>query len=438
MDVCRIRARARRRRFETGLAILALAGLGLVLALEHGCSRKRSHSTNRTAPSVISIAPDQGDMVGNTLVLVETAGFTDDFRVDTPSVLFGSVPAVFVSAPAAESVQVRTPTAGAPTFVDVTVRSSSGAEEWTLVNGFEYTLGPPGGCLISDVNPNSGPLAGNTMVTIRGSGFPASPQVSFGLVPALAVIPDSQFQIRVTTPPGSLAGSVDVAVFDPGAGVSCTAWSGYTYETPPPPPDCTIATICPKEGTLSGGDVVTVTGSDFEDTPQVMFGPLPAPQVTFVSTTEITAEAPPGAGSGTVDITVNNPSGGTCSVSTAYTYRASEPGADGLEPNDALTSCLAIGLSFSQSLTIHGSADEDYFCFPLSSGLIGTITMTPDPMAGNLDLELYEEATGALLDGSYQPSGVESLSTPVGPGQFGVRIFGDCGAVGAYLLNITN
>ncbi len=85
----------------------------------------------------------------------------------------------------------------------------------------------------------------------------------------------------------------------------------------------TITSVYPASGTTSGGNSVTITGTDFNayNNPTVTFGATPATNVVVVSNTSITCTAP--AGSGTVSVSIQNPSAPTfyATKSNAYSYQ---------------------------------------------------------------------------------------------------------------------
>ena len=82
-----------------------------------------------------------------------------------------------------------------------------------------------------------------------------------------------------------------------------------------------ITGVAPASGKTSGGDIVVISGSDFIDTPVVEFGGV-AGSVTFVSSTELSVVTP--AGSGTVNVVVTNPDGGTGTLAAGFTYLANK------------------------------------------------------------------------------------------------------------------
>jgi len=80
-----------------------------------------------------------------------------------------------------------------------------------------------------------------------------------------------------------------------------------------------LAAVSPAQGTARGGEVVTLTGSDFPSNPVVRFGETQA-AVTSASDTRIEVVAPPGI-AGAVDVAVS--AGGNQAVfPKAFTYQA--------------------------------------------------------------------------------------------------------------------
>ena len=83
-----------------------------------------------------------------------------------------------------------------------------------------------------------------------------------------------------------------------------------------------IANVAPSTGTVTGGTVVTVTGSGLVEAATVRFGATPASSFVINSSTSITAVAPAGT-AGTVNVKVTS-AAGTSPVSSAdhFTYKA--------------------------------------------------------------------------------------------------------------------
>jgi hypothetical protein len=87
-------------------------------------------------------------------------------------------------------------------------------------------------------------------------------------------------------------------------------------------PDPTVTGVSPSDGSVAGGDDVTINGTGFINATAVDFGPGNPASFTEISDTEIVATSPPGSSTGTIDVTVTSP-GGTSSTTGAdeFTYQ---------------------------------------------------------------------------------------------------------------------
>ncbi|WP_206306692.1 IPT/TIG domain-containing protein, partial [Streptomyces malaysiense] len=122
----------------------------------------------------------------------------------------------------------------------------------------------------------------------------------------------SDTQITATAPAGS--GSVSVTVTTPG-GTSDSVTYGYTM-TPAP----TLTDLAPHFGSTSGGDTVTVFGTNLTGVTAVHFDAQAAGDIVVVGDDQITVTTP--AGTDTVVVTVTTP-GGTSDPGVGnpyYTY----------------------------------------------------------------------------------------------------------------------
>lgn len=90
-----------------------------------------------------------------------------------------------------------------------------------------YTAASP---TVSSVSANSGPAAGGTNVTITGTGFVATPTVTFGGQAATNVVFVNSTTITCTTP-AHAAGAVDVVVTNPDTQTG-TGPGAFTYVAP--------------------------------------------------------------------------------------------------------------------------------------------------------------------------------------------------------------
>ena len=104
--------------------------------------------------------------------------------------------------------------------------------------------------------PTSGPTSGGTLVTITGNNFLQLAGVSFGGTPGTAVNVLDDNELTVLSPPHA-AGVVNVNVTTAGG---VTSSLPFTYIATPAP---TMLSLSPTSGPLPGGNVVTITGSNF-------------------------------------------------------------------------------------------------------------------------------------------------------------------------------
>jgi hypothetical protein len=176
---------------------------------------------------------------------------------------------------------------------------------------------------VTGVNPGAGVVAGGTPVTVTGTGFTGATQVSFGSNPGIGLLVQSDTQLTITSPAATVAGQVPVVVTTPAGGSPAAGGPQFTYAAPAAP---TVTGLSPSAGVLSGGTLVTITGSGFTTTTAVHFGSNPGIGVAVQSDTELTVLSP--AGTGADVVTVITPQGTSSSVGVAsntFTYATTPP-----------------------------------------------------------------------------------------------------------------
>ena len=171
---------------------------------------------------------------------------------------------------------------------------------------------------VGAVNPDVGPVAGGTSVTITGTSFLATTAVHFGVVVAEGYTVNSSISISATSPAGSVLGSVPVTVTNPTGTSALSGTDLFTYYAIP-----AVTLLSPAAGPLGGGTLVTITGTGFvvgSGTTTVAFGAGAGTSVSCASTTSCTATSP-SASAGAVDVRVTTP-GGTSTTGSAdqFTY----------------------------------------------------------------------------------------------------------------------
>ena len=164
---------------------------------------------------------------------------------------------------------------------------------------------------VTSISQNSGTTAGGTAVTITGTNLTGATGVTIGGVAATSVTVVNATSITAITP-AHAAGTASVLVTTPGG--TNAANTLYTYVTPIP----TLTSLTPNSGSVAGGAVVTITGTNFTGTTGVTIGGVAATSFSIVSATSITATTPAHA-AGTASVVVTTPAGSN-STNTLYSY----------------------------------------------------------------------------------------------------------------------
>jgi phosphatidylserine/phosphatidylglycerophosphate/cardiolipin synthase-like enzyme len=263
------------------------------------------------APSVSGINPNTGTTAGGTSVTITGANFQSGATVS-----IGGTAATGVVVSNVTTITATTPahTAGAVNVVVTNPDNQSG----TLTGGYTYQAPPPGPPpTLTGINPNAGPSAGGTNVTLTGTNFVNGATVKIGGASATNVVVSNATTITATTP-AHAAGAVDVVVTNPD-NQSGTLTGGYTYQSPPPPPAPTVTNVAPNGGSTAGGTSVTITGTGFQAGATVTFGGTAATNVVVSNSTTITATTPAHA-VGAVDVTVTNPDNQSGTLTGGFSY----------------------------------------------------------------------------------------------------------------------
>lgn len=176
---------------------------------------------------------------------------------------------------------------------DVVVIDGTGVEG-RLDNGLQTSLQP----VVGNVFPAVGDLAGGTLVRLAGEEFSDGVTVRIGGAVQSNVEWISETLVEFTTSGAVLAGLYDLEVEDAGGAI---AQSTFVYSEDPDP---ILDSIDPPQGTISGGDLITLSGENFEVGMSVRFGADPvtgnggvlAEDVSFIDDRTLLVETPSGQG----------------------------------------------------------------------------------------------------------------------------------------------
>jgi hypothetical protein len=139
----------------------------------------------------------------------------------------------------------------------------------------------------------------------------------------------------------------------------------------------------PAKGPVSGGNTVTITGQNLLNPVSVSFGGAAATNITEISSTELTAEAP--AGSGGTQVTVTTPGGPSNPL--PYTYLPALT-LSGIAPAQGPTSAgnvvtlTGTGLAFTTNVTFGATpaafsvVSDTEVTATVPSGAAGTVNVT--------------------------------------------------------------
>jgi len=154
----------------------------------------------------------------------------------------------------------------------------------------------------------------------------------------------------------------------------------------------TIVSVVPDSGPPAGGQVVTITGSNFttgtqQTLPSVSFGGVQATHVTVLSSAQLTAMVPAHA-AGTVTLEVANPGGGSTALANAFTYASTSLTVSSASPSSGPTAggtvVTVAGSNFSSGATVSfGGSPASNVSFVSSTQLKAT---TPAHAAGTVNV----------------------------------------------------
>ena len=207
-----------------------------------------TYTAAASAPTLTSVSPTSGPSAGGTTITLTGGNF-----VSGATVRVGGTAATNVAFVSATQLTARTP-AGTAGARDVQVTNPDG-QSATQTGGFTYTAtNTP---TITSVSPASGPVAGGTLITVRGTSFTStSMTLRIGGVAATNVVSTNNTTLTAVTPAGS-AGARDIAITN-GWGLSVTLTGGFTYTAAASAP--TLTSVTPTSGPLAGGTTITLTG----------------------------------------------------------------------------------------------------------------------------------------------------------------------------------
>jgi hypothetical protein len=251
-------------------------------------------------PQVTTLSPASGPTSGGTVVTITGSNFVPGVKV-----LFGSTPAVVTSLTSTTITATAPAHVAGPVTVSV-VHPDGGLA--TEASAFTYVAQSP---VLTSVSPSRGSVAGGNTVVLTGENFGPGTEVTFdGVVAPVLSVSATTLRVQVPARPMGMA---TVTVRNPD-GRSVQVANAYLYDVESP----SIAGLTPGNGSVDGGTLVSITGTNFVSGLQVRLGDETA-QVVTVNADKIVVLTPP-HDDGAVDVTVINPNGLEVTLGAAFRY----------------------------------------------------------------------------------------------------------------------
>lgn len=263
------------------------------------------------APEITGITPAEVEVGSTVTAYIEGANFQSGLTVT-----IGGQDAKVTSFTSSSKVRITVPASNIPGKVDVVVTNPDG-EEVVLADGFEYLeLAAPE---ILNLSATSVQVGETVLSYINGTGFQTGVTVTVNGEEAKVINHYSATRMYVRIPASDVAGVVDVVVTNPD-GKQGTLANGFEYLPLPEEEAPTVTLLTVTNGELIGNNLLYIEGENFKTGLQVFFGSNEATVINVYSATRMYVRVPAGDATGTVDVTVINPSGKQGSLKDAYTY----------------------------------------------------------------------------------------------------------------------
>lgn len=276
-------------------------------------------------PTVSSVTPDVAGAGGGTQLTIVGTGFRPGARVVLGPRIYTDGEPGGCTVVDANHIQL-TVGATTPGVHDLVVVDTTGVEG-RLAGAYTAADLPS----LASVFPSVGSASGGTQVRIAGSDLAPTAIVRIDGVVQPDTTWESAASLVVVTAPGSAGGPYLLEVENPGGYVASTQFA-YVANADPE-----LFAVEPSVGPAAGGSVLTLMGSGFAPTTEVVFGADPvtglggtqATSVVYVDSQTLAVVSPPGA-SGPAAILLREPSTGQAVIEPAgFVYKSKGSGGGG-------------------------------------------------------------------------------------------------------------
>ncbi|WP_153980133.1 IPT/TIG domain-containing protein [Paenibacillus xylanilyticus] len=378
------------------------------------------------APSIDSINPSNGPLVGGTTVYIDGKDFVSGAKV-----VWGAseIKTTFINS---SRLMIVTPPWTSSEAISVGIVNPD-MQSVSVDSAFTYDAPPklPAPTLKS-ISPSSGPLVGKTTVYVDGTGFNSNSKLFFTMngqdVDLNAVYVNAK-RMMITTPAGLNPGPVDLKVLN-SDDQSALMTSAFTYDAPPIYPDPVISSINPNTGNMRGGYVIDIFGTDFQREATVMFGSTPLTLTAYMNSSNVRVTVPAVLVTGKVDITLTNPDGKSSTLVGGFEYKDDIPTITKLSPNSGPmtggTLVYVDGSYFAQGMIVTVDGIEVSHTYINSKRIMLTTPARANP--GTVEIRITNPSgLSAAMDYTYDAppalpapvvTGVSPSSGPVAGGTY--------------------
>ncbi len=250
---------------------------------------------------------------------------------------------------------------------------------------------------ITSMSPTSGSLAGNTSITIKGTGFTSKPTVLFGAVGVLPknvkVVSDKEIIVKNSAVSSEQSVKIEVIV----NGKSAYAPKKFNFKLP------AITAVSPNSSSVKGNKNITITGKYLSGTSYVKFGSAGNVPLS-VTDTKVTVKNPP-LTSGKVDVQVEVQ--GKFSIvnnKSKFTYKSDKPDSTYVISLENLTGLakkykiyvLGYSTTSKKMLTVNPTTSQGTFItMPSDSGYVKSYELGKD--IKTIDLTNKNPLVGARI-----------------------------------------
>jgi len=246
---------------------------------------------------------------------------------------------------------------------------------------------------VTTVSPASGPLTGETSVTITGTNFVNVTSVTIGGSALGSRTVVSPTQISGTTTAATSQGAKDVVVTSSSYG-SGTCSGCFSYN-----PAVNVTAVSPSSGPLAGGTSITITGTNFINVTSVTIGGNEVGSRTVVSPTQVTGTTPAATGPGARDVVVTSSSHGSGTCRGCFTDEAGAPTVTAVSPAGG-------PLVGGTTVTITGTNFIDVTSVTIGGNELGSrFVVSPTRITGTTPAAISPGAKDVVVTSSSQGSG---------------------------------